>query len=69
MNWLKKIKSFTVLMFVCSMLLSASLTSCDKAGNSSDDDKEEVAGDTTKKADHPQGEHPKNDSDTTKVEN
>ena len=59
-------------MLVCTMIVSASLTSCKPGDGSAEEAKEESAehpaGDTAK-ADHPKGEaeHPK--SDTTKVEN
>ena len=72
MTWLKKIKSFAALMFVCTMIVSASLTSCKPGDGSAEEAKEESAehpaGDTAK-ADHPQGEseHPR--SDSTEVEN
>ena len=70
MNLLKRIKFFAFLMFICTVLVSATLTSCKKGDSAGDEDTtEHPAGDTTEKADHPQGEHPANDSDTTKVEN
>ena len=64
MSTLKKLKSFVALMFVCSLLAFATLSSCE---NKAKDDTEQ-AGEEEEKKDHPQGEHPKNDSDTTKVE-
>lgn len=75
MNWLKKMKSFVALMFVCSMLVSVSVISCDSKATGSDteeaaEDAEHPAGDSSEhpaeKAEHPAGEHPK--SDSTKVE-
>lgn len=72
MNLLKRIKSVVVLMFVCTLLVSATLTSCKKGDATADEETtEHPAGDSTDKADHPKGEaeHPKNESDTTKVEN
>ena len=71
MNLLKRIKSFAVLMFICTLLVSAALTSCKKGDTAGDEDTtEHPAADTTEKADHPKGEaeHPTNDSDTTKVD-
>lgn len=74
MNFLRKIKSFAVLMFVCTILVSGSLISCKPGDSSGDEAKEEAAehpaGDSAK-ADHPKAdnEHPKNDSDSTKVVN
>lgn len=72
MNFLKKMKSFAVLMFVCTILVSGGLTSCKPGDSSSDEAKEESAehpAADSAKADHPKGdnEHPK--SDSTKVEN
>lgn len=68
MSTLKKLKSFVALMFVCSLLAFATLSSCEQKAK--DDDTEHPAGEDGEKADHPKGEneHPKNDSDTTKVE-
>jgi CHASE3 domain sensor protein len=68
MNWLKKIKLFTVLMFICSILVSASLTSCKKGDANSDatehpEGEEHPASDSTE---HPEGEHPEK-SDSTNV--
>lgn len=72
MNLLKKIKSFALLMFVCTLLVSATLTSCKKGDTEAEGEAtEHPAGDSTEKADHPkaEAEHPTNDSDSTKVEN
>lgn len=71
MNLLRRIRTFSVLMFVCGILLSATVISC-KQGGSEDHEEtsEHPAGDSTEKAkaEHPKGEseHPK--SDTTKVD-
>lgn len=65
MNWLKNIKTFTMVMFVCSMLLAAGLTSCKKSEATGDEaTTEHPAADSTEHAEHPQGgsEHPNNDS-------
>lgn len=72
MNFLKKIKSFAVLMFVCTILVSGTLTSCkpgDGSGNEAKEESDEHPAGDSAKADHPKkdAEHPKNDS--TKVEN
>lgn len=68
MSTLKKMKSFVALMFVCSLLAFATLSSCENKAK--DDDTEQAEGEDGEKAEHPKGEneHPKNDSDTTKVE-
>jgi hypothetical protein len=67
MSTLKKLKSFVALMFVCTLLAFATLSSCEQKAKD-DEDTEQSAGDGEEKKDHPKGEHPKNDSDTTKVE-
>lgn len=73
MNWLKKVKSFAALMFVCGMLLSVSVTSCDGSKATEDNSTEEAAGEAENaehpagdSAEHPAPEHPK--SDSTQVE-
>lgn len=73
MNLLKKIKSFAVLLFVCTFLISISLTSCGKGQAAKEESTEHPAAEDAEKAEHPEGaddaEHPtKNDSDSTKVE-
>jgi len=73
MNWLKKVKSFAALMFVCGMLVSVSVSSCDSSKATEDDSTKEAAGEAENaehpegdSAEHPAGEHPK--SDSTQVE-
>ena len=77
MNWLKKVKFFAALMFVCGMLLSVSVSSCDSSKATEDNTTEEAEGESehpAEDAEHPAGdsseqpagEHPK--SDTTQVE-
>jgi hypothetical protein len=72
MNMLTKLKSFVVLLFVCTFLLATSLTSCGNKGEAAGE--EHPAGEEEhpkeEKAEHPAGkeEHPKSKSDTTKVE-
>lgn len=68
MNLLKKLRSITVLMFVCICLLSASVTSCGQKGEAGEENTEHPAGEDGEKAEHPAGEseHPK--SDSTKVD-
>jgi hypothetical protein len=66
MSTLKKLKSFVALMFVCSLLAFATLSSCENKAKDDTEQAGEEEGD--EKKDHPKGEHPKNDSDTTKVE-
>lgn len=69
MNFLKKIKSFAVLMFVCTILVSGSLTSCKPGSDEAKEESEEHPAADSAKADHPKedAEHPK--ADSTKVEN
>jgi hypothetical protein len=67
MNLIKKLRSITVLAFVCICLLSASFTSCNPKSEAGEENTENAAEeDGEKKADHPAGEHPK--ADTTKVD-
>ena len=61
---MKKLRSITVLAFVCICLLSASFTSCNPKSEENTENAAEEDGE--KKADHPAGEHPK--ADTTKVD-
>ena len=71
MNWLKKLRSLTVVVFVFGFLISASLSSCGNKGNADEKEStEHPAADSVEKADPPkaEAEHPKNDSDSTKVE-
>lgn len=75
MNWLKNLKFFAALLFVCGMLLSVTVTSCENSKATEEDSTEQS---TTEEAEnnehpkeegeHPKAEHPKSDSDTTKVE-
>lgn len=69
MKLLEKFKTFVVLAFCLSILAAGLLGSCESKSNADDDTEttEKAAADTTKKADHPKGEHPKKDS--TEVEN
>lgn len=63
MNWLKKIRLFTVLFLTCGILLSASVTSCKKAQSENDDATEQAADSTEHpEGEHPEGEHPESDS-------
>ena len=71
MNLLNKLKSFVVLLFVCTFLVGTCLTSCNQKSEA-DENTEHPAGEeehpAAEKSEHPAGEteHPK--SDTTKVE-
>ena len=73
MNWLKNLRFFAALVFVCGMLLSVTVTSCETKATG-DDSTEQSAEEAEKnehpkeEGEHPAGEHPKSDSDTTKVE-
>jgi hypothetical protein len=62
MNLIKKLRSITVLAFVCICLLSASFTSCGPKSEAGEENTENATEDGEKKADHPAGEHPKADS-------
>lgn len=72
MNFLKKSRSFAVLVVVSSFLMAGSLSSCEKKTTADDTDSiENVKTDSAEKADHPKGddaEHPKNDPDSARVE-
>ena len=74
MNWLKNLKFFAALVFVCGMLLSVTVTSCDTKTSGDNDAETEQAEEgennehPKEDAEHPQSEHPENDSDSTKVE-
>ena len=67
MNWLKRIRTFAVLMFVSGVLLSATVTSCKQAESTDHEEaSEHPAADSTEAAkdEHPkaESEHPKSDS-------
>lgn len=67
MNWLKKFKSFAVLVFVFSFLIAASLSSCGNKGNAEEKEgADHPAADSVEKSEHPKAdtatEHPKKDS-------
>ena len=66
MNLINKLKSFAVLLFVCTFLVSTSLTSCTQKGEAT----EEAEHPSEEEAEHPAGdsEHPTEESDTTAVE-
>ena len=67
MNSLKKFRLFPLLVFVFSILFSASVTSC---GQKADSDEATEQPAEEEKAEHPEGgaqEHPA-ESDTTKTE-
>jgi hypothetical protein len=72
MKMLTKLKSFVVLLFVCTFLVATSLSSCGNKGEATgEENAEHPAGEEEhpkeEKADHPANEeHPK--SDSTKVE-
>lgn len=54
MNWLKKLKSFAVLVFVFSFLITASLSSCGNKGNADEKEStEHPAADSVENSDHP----------------
>ena len=75
MNILIKLRSFVVMLFICSFLATATFTSCTgKGGATEEESAEHPAGEEEhpkeEKSEHPAGEaeHPKSESDTTKVE-
>lgn len=65
MNLLNKLKSFAVLLFVCTFLVGTSLTSCNQKSDAAQEGEHPA-----EEGEHPAGEdeHPANDSDTTAVE-
>ncbi|MEO5602218.1 MAG: hypothetical protein ABIR06_14960 [Cyclobacteriaceae bacterium] len=72
MNFLRKLRSFAVLLAVSSFLMAVSLSACEKKTTADDADSiENVKTDSAEKADHPKvdnADHPKNDPDSAKVE-
>ena len=71
MNLLKKLRLFPLLVFLFSILFSASVTSCNQqAADNNEDDTEQPAEEEAEKSEHPEGkanEHPEK-ADTTKTE-
>jgi hypothetical protein len=79
MNWLKKIRSFAVLVFVFGFLFSASLSSCESKGNETGNT-ENTAEVGAEKSEHPEGEsehpegeegqeHPQSNKDSVEHQN
>ena len=69
---LKKLRLFPLLVFVFSILFSASVTSCNQqAADDNGEDTEQPAEEEAEKSEHPEGkadEHPTEKADTTKTE-
>ena len=74
MNWLKNLRLFAAMTFICGMLLSITAASCENTKASEDNATEQPAEEAENNehpkdgAEHPAGEHPKSDSDSTEVE-
>lgn len=76
MNWLKKIRSFALLVFVFSFLFSASLSSCESKGKVTEST-ENAAEEGAEKSEHPEGEsehpegeeHPQSNKDSVEHQN
>lgn len=72
---LTKLRSFVVMLLICSFLATTTFTSCTGKGEATEEESaEHPAGEEEhpkeEKSEHPAGEaeHPKSESDTTKVE-
>ena len=71
MNLLRKLKLFPLLVFVFSILFSASVTSCNQQAASDEDTEQTDEKDEAEKSEHPEGkadEHPTEKADTTKTD-
>lgn len=67
MNWLKNLKLFAAMTFICGILLSVTAASCDSKASEDNATEEAESNEHPKEdAEHPAGEHPK--SDSTEVE-